>query len=340
MRAGLPPIRPGTRTDSLDLSAAPTARFSRPRWELENPPRYAYQMERQDRGDEQPQRHDSAEIAERLDRLTAEQADEVIRRAIRIQDDSTEPDVGTFDVETLRAAAAELGIPRQHLDRAIAEQRAGLLDPSPRAGTFDQLLGVTDLDQTTVVAGSKMEVERTVTTWLSRHEGMRVVRRSSDGATWEKDTRPLTSIRMGLGLTEGSKALREVGTVEHSVHSLDASEQFVSIKADPEKLRTVGGVLMALAAAVALTGGAAVAAGTGSILAGIATALLTGAALGGAVVGGIRSWAGRIRRAAERAIDAVRRPSVSRRSEPVPGWLGTVLRSLGLTTGTGSRDQP
>lgn len=297
-------------------------------------------MELQDRGDEQPQSHDSAEVADRLDRLTAEQADEVIRRAIRLQDDFAEPDFGTFDVETLRAAAAELGIPQQHLERALAEQRAGLLESPPPAGTFDQLLGITDLDQSTVVVGSKGEAERAVSTWLSRHEGMRVIRRSSDGATWEKDTRPLTSLRMGLGLTDGSKALREVGTVEHSVRSLSGGEQFVSIKANPEKLRTVGGVLMALAAALALTGGVAVAAGTGSILAGIATALLASAALGAAVIGGVRSWAGRIRRAAERAIDAVRRPSSAQLYGQVPGWLGTVLRSLGLSAGSSPRDQP
>jgi hypothetical protein len=297
-------------------------------------------MELQDHGEQKPQHPDPGHVADRLDRLTAEQADEVMRRAIRLQDDSAEPDFGTFDVETLRAAAAELGIPQRHLERALAEQRAGLLESPPRAGVFDQLLGITDLDQSTVVAGSRAEAERAVTTWLSKHEGMRVIRRSSNGATWEKDTRPLTSLRMGLGLTDGSKALREVGTVEHSVHSLDEGEQFVSIKADPEKLRSVGGVLMALAAALALTGGVAIAAGTESILAGIATALLTGAALGAAVVGGVRSWAGRIRRAAERAIDAVRRPSSSRLYEQVPGWLGTVLRSLGLSTGSSPRDQP
>ena len=297
-------------------------------------------MELQDHGEQKPQHQDPGRVADRLDRLTAEQADEVMRRAIRLQDDSAEPDFGTFDVETLRAAAAELGIPQRHLERALAEQRAGLLESPPRAGAFDQLLGITDLDQSTVIVGSKAEAERAVTTWLSKHEGMRVIRRSSDGATWEKDTRPLTSLRMGLGLTDGSKALREVGTVEHSVRSLDEGEQFVSIKADPEKLRSVGGVLMALAAALALTGGVAIAAGTGSILAGIVTALLAGAALGAAVVGGVRSWAGRIRRAAERAIDAVRRPSSSRLYEQVPGWLGTVLRSLGLSAGSSPRDQP
>ena len=293
-------------------------------------------MELQHGDDPRSRREDPGRIADRLDRLTAEQADEVMRRAIRLQDDSAEPDLGTFDVETLHAAAAELGIPRHHLERALAEQRAGLLDSPPRAGVLDRFLGIAELDQSAVVDANKAQTERAVTLWLSKHEGMRVVRRSPDGATWEKDTRPLTSLRMGLGLTEGSKALREVGTVEHSVRSLADDEQFVSIKANPGKLRTVGGVLIALTAALALTGGVAVAAGTGSILAGITTALLAGAALGAAVVGGIRSWAGRIRRAAERAIDAVRTPSSTRLTDPIPGWLGTVLRSLGF----GGRSSP
>ena len=300
-------------------------------------------MDRQDRHDPdlRPLDHDPGQIAGRLDRLTAEQADEVMRRAINLHDeDAAALESGSFDVDTLRAVAAELGIPRQHLERALAEQRAGMLKPRPSPGPIDRMLGVADLEQSAIVSGRRAEVERATMTWLSKHEGLRVVRRSEDGATWEKDTRPLTSIRVGLGLTQGSKALRDVGTVEHSVRSVADDEQLVTIRTDPEKLRSVAGALVVLVAVVALTGGVAVAAGTGSVLAGLGTAAVAALGLGAAVLGGIRSWAGRIRRAGERAIDAVRRPEASGLNEPVSGWLGAVLRVLGLSQGNGPRDHP
>lgn len=299
-------------------------------------------MDRQDRNDPRPRPldDDPGHIAGRLDRLTAEQADDVMRRAISLHDDDAIVDSGSFDVETLRAVATELGIPQHHLERALAEQRAGMLEPPPSASPVDRLLGVADLEQSTVVEGSRTEVEWAVRTWLSKHEGLRIISRSDDGATWEKDTRPLTSIRIGLGLTQGSKSLREVGTVEHSVRSLGNDEQVVSIKADPERLRTVAGVLSALAAVLAVTGGVIVAAGTGSVLAGLGTAVVTASVLGGAVVGGIRAWAARIRRAGARAIDAVRSPAASGLHEPVSGWLGSVLRGLGLYSGSSPRDHP
>lgn len=298
-------------------------------------------MDRQDRSDPdlRPLDQDTDQIAGRLDRLTAEQADEVMRRAISLHDeDAAVLESGSFDVDTLRAVAAELGIPRQHLERALAEQRAGVLQPRPSAGPIDRMLGVADLEQSAIVNGRRAEVERATMIWLSKHEGLRVVRRSEDGATWEKDTRPLTSIRVGLGLTQGSKALRDVGTVEHSVRSVAHDEQVVTIKTDPEKLRAVAGALLVLVAVVALTGGAAVAAGTGSVLAGFGTAAVAVLGLGAAVLGGIRSWARRIRRAGERAIDAVRRPEASGLNEPMSGWLGTVLRGLGLSPGHGPGD--
>lgn len=255
----------------------------------------------------------------------------MIRRAIELQDDeASATEYGSLSADMLAKVAGELGIPQHHLDRAMAEQRAGLLESAPPAGLFDRILGLSDLEEAVVVEGTRPEVEHAVTGWFSAHEGLRVRKRTADGAVWEKDARPLASIRMGLGLTEGTKVLRDAGSVEHKVKTIDEDEHLVSVAVDPGRLRTTGEVLLAVVAALSVFGAIGVAAGTGSVLGSLATAFWTAAVFGTATILGIRAWSRRVSNALERALYAVRDPQSAGVYEPVPGWLGSVLRGIGL----------
>jgi hypothetical protein len=62
----------------------------------------------------------------------------------------------------------------------------------------------------------------------------------------------------------------------------------------------------------------------------LATAFWTAAIFGTATVLGIRAWSRRVHNALVRALDAVRDPESAGLDEPIPGWLGSVLRGIGL----------
>lgn len=269
-------------------------------------------------------------IAGRLDRLNADQAEAVIRRAIELTDEENERfEYGRLDADTLETVAAELGIPARHVQRAIAEQRVALHDPDDEASIIDRIFGITDLDEAAVVDGDRGDVELAMTTWMESHEGLRVKRHTVDGAVWMKDERPLTAIKMGLGMTHGSKTLRGTGEVEHAIRTIGEREHLVSMTVSKRLLRAVAvwgslgiaTVMGVLGLVLGLTVGLGV---------GLAVALVGGGAGLAGLWGGVRSWAGRVRDAVDRAVAAVIDPDRSGVFDTLPGRLGGWLKSMGV----------
>lgn len=272
------------------------------------------------------------DIAGRLDRLSAEAAEDVIRRAIQLTDEEQEEyQYGTMDAATLEKVAAELGIPARHVQRALAEQRAGLHQPADVDTRLDRLFGIVDLDEAAIIEGSRHDVEEAVAAWMHNHEGMRVRRHSDEATVWMKDDRPLAAIRMGLGVTHGSKSLRTAGDVEHLVRSIGENEQLLSITASKHRLRTAA-KLWLIGASLPVVAGvlAGITGGLEALIPMLAGGIALAGAIAGAAVAGVRGWAAKIRTAVERAVDAVTDPEGSGVFDTFPGRLGSFLKSIGL----------
>lgn len=281
---------------------------------------------------------ESGDIAGRLDRLNAEQAEDVIRRAIELTDEEDEAyEYGQMDAETLEQVAGELGIPARHVRKAMAEQQARRHNPDEESSWFDRLFGILDLDEAIIIEGRPADIELAAETWMKNHEGLRLKRRTRHGAIWAKDDRPLAAIRMGLGITHGTKSLRTAGDIEHALRSVKDNEHLFSITASKNRLRLAAVLWLIGIGLVSLAGVVASVLATG--LAGLlATAGLT-AGLTATAVAGVRSWASKIRTAVERAVDAVVAPDRSGLYDTFPGRLGSVLKSWGLFSNRRERDR-
>ena len=269
-------------------------------------------------------------VADKLDRLSSAEAELVIQRALKLSDDEKHlDDYGSLDRETLEVVATELGIPLKHLSRALAERKARTATEGDDTW-FERLLRIDDLDGAALVRGNVDAVHRALVTWFTSHEGLRAVRVVANRGEWERDATPLTAIKMGLGMTNASRALRRAGTVTHEITSLSPDEHLVSIEAGKSLLLRTGTGLMVGASALSILAGIAVAAGPASLLSGILAGLWTGLLFGTGAVFIVRSWASRINRSIRRALDAITDPAASGVFDRLPGSLGNFLRGLGF----------
>lgn len=279
-----------------------------------------------------PSRPDDA-LASRLDRLSAGEAETVIRRALELTDAETHgAEHGSLDRETLEIVARELGIPMKHLTRALAEQHIAAATGGDDTW-FDRMMRIDELDGATLVRGNRDAVQRAIVTWFNAHEGLRAVQTGPDRGEWEKDTTPLTAIRMGLGMTNASRALRSAGTVRHEITSIGPDEHLVSIEAGKALLRATAKGLVAGAVSLAVLAGIAIAAGPGTAATGALAAVWTALLFGAGATLAVRSWAGRISRGIRRALDAITHPRESGVYDRLPGRLGSFLESLGFGRG-------
>jgi len=272
-------------------------------------------------------------VAWRLDRLSAEQAEDVIRRAIELTDEENEAyEYGQMDAETLEQVAGELGIPTRHVRKAMAEQRARRHNPDEESSWLDRLFGIVDLDEAIIIEGRPEDIERAAETWMKSHEGLRLKRRTRQGAIWVKDDRPLAAIRMGLGITNGSKSLRSAGDIEHTLRSVNENEHLFSITASKSRLRSAAVLSLIGVGFLSLTGVVATAFTQpfSALIPGLVASLVFAAGLTALAVAGVRRWASKIRTAVERAVDAVVAPDRSGLFDTFPGRLGSILKSFGL----------
>ena len=254
----------------------------------------------------------------------------MIRRALELSDDEKhQDDYGTLDRQTLEVVASELGIPLKHLSRALAEQKLKTATDGDDSW-FDRLIRVDELDGAALVKGNIDAVQRALVTWFKTHEGLRLVRSTANRGEWEKDTTPLTSIRLGLGMTNGSRVLRSARSVNHEITSIGIDEHLVSIQAGKDLVRMTGKGLFAAAFSLATLTGIAVAAGPGNAATGAIAGLWTALAFGAGAAFIVRSWSSRINRAISRALDAITDPKSAGVFDRFPGRFGAFLEGLGL----------
>jgi hypothetical protein len=261
---------------------------------------------------EQPQRREQVP-AGGIDRLPgeepvrADQADRILRRAIELQTDESSRRVEPINRDKLVRMARELNVDPDFLLRALAEHQAGAL-PEDRLDSFWQkLLAPDKVMATRIIKGDTNRVEAAAEDWFRNHEGLRPRRHLDDGILWEKDSHPITSIRMGLKLGQGTGVLRTSPGVTHRVREVKTGEQLVSIEADTARLRKTGQTLLAVG--IGATAGAALVGSTifgGPLEPGtISLAASTGVVFTASTIFGIRAAFNRLKSGINRALDAM-----------------------------------
>ncbi len=241
------------------------------------------------------------------DPVPADQADKILRRAIELQTDESTRSVEPIDRARLIRMAGELNVEPDFLLRALAEHQAGVSLDDRLDTVWQKVLAPDKVMATRVIRGNNSRVGAAAETWFRNHEGLRPRRHFEDGILWEKDSHPITSIRMGLKLGQGTGALRDTRGVTHRVREVKAGEQLVSIEANTAGLRRTGQALLATGA-VATVG----AVGIGSVAFGgplepatIAVALSTLTVFTASTIFGVRMALSRLKRGINRALDAV-----------------------------------
>jgi len=278
-----------------------------------------------------PERDDGApDLADRLDALSMESVERVLRRAIELQfDDEHGPD--TLNPEHIERIAQEIGISSSHVRRALFEEATA--SEQVAMTPLDRFLAPVRMKERTIVEGDLAAVANTVDTWLEKHEGLQKRRLHGHGIVWEKDPSPVASIRMGFGVGKGTGAMRSVGPVTNHLHSVEPTKHLVTLEADTSIIgKTAKGLLAAgvglsvVLAVVLLIMGAGWAA-----LAGAAGAL---ALFSGAAITTAKVWANRVRKGLARALDAIRLPQVNRVHETI---LDRIERAMSSFRGPGGR---
>ena len=278
----------------------------------------------------------AAGVADRLQKLSVEEAERVLQRAIQLQSeapDGTEPEL--FDTEMLGRVADELDIDQAHLRTALTEELLRVQGDDP--DWLDRLLVAGSVSERRVVPGELSSVHDVVDFWMSKHEGLRKREENPARTIWEKDESLVTTARVKLRMARGSGALRTSGRVESAVRPVGADRQLVTVEADTGNVRRMAiGLLVASAAA-----GAGVAGATGAVdgafgLDNVAAGAAITGLLGGGIVLGVRMWASRLRSGLKRAVDAVANPQLLSQADTLPGalrrWFGQ-WRSLGKDIG-------
>lgn len=248
-------------------------------------------------------------LADRLDRMSRQDAERVLESAIRLQTQRHSSE--GFTADQIRRIAYELGLEDGVVDRAIHDELAG-----SSSGDERSWLVVTRVKKATAVAGPKRDVEERIASWMENEEGLRPVSRVRDGMCWEKDSHWLTSTRLALG-SDATKALRDMSAVVHRLTPLGDDEHLVEIEVDTRRIAwTAWGLGGGLTAAG--VGGGALAAGLvpgGSDLLqflavagpGLAVAATSAAATA-------RIWAESIRRGVDRALSGIAHPELHSRA--------------------------
>jgi hypothetical protein len=272
----------------------------------------------------EPSDNEIAAVAERLQQLSTDEVERVLRRAIELQTDTEyRTDDAGLDRAALRRVAAEIGIDPGHLESAMIEELLRVQVEQP--GLIDRLLAPSKAAVRGAAEGDAAMVREALDRWLGYHAGLRKRAESTTGAVWEPDKSLVAVARMKLRAAQGSGALRTTMGVRDNVHPLEPGKQVVTIEADTSNVRRVA---LAWLAGMAIAGGAAAGVGLrndATVVDNVGMGLGVLALGAGGVMLGIRMWMDRIRRALHRAADAVSHPQLLDTTDPVTRGIGRIL---------------
>lgn len=230
--------RPGAAQHATTTGTAPTGESRR-----------AAEPERE-RADGRTSQRDPGR-SERIDRDAAER---VIRRAVLLSESASDDD--GLSVAALLAAADDLGMDRAEVERALAEERVGLLTDGPRVG--DRWLGPDRVVVARVVEGSPDEALERLDAWMRLGRVLRRVRRESDRAVYARRSDPAAIVQRTVRAARGGERLARVRRLVASVVAVGDGRCLVVLSVDTSASRLTA------------TAGATTVAATGVVTAGVA----------------------------------------------------------------------
>jgi hypothetical protein len=253
---------------------------------------------------------DSDSIGDRLDALSRPLAERVLKRAIELHhDDVHGPD--RIARTTLEDIASELGVAPEYVRRALAEELETHQHP-PRS-IRERVLAPDRVTGGRIVSLDEAAARASIVAWMGGQEGLRPRTRVGDGVRWEKDRHWTTQLRLGLGRSDATGALRNVPSVTHRQTVISESEQLVELDADTRIISQVaagvGGGLTAAGLIGGIVTAAAMSGGPDALqflipfapaaVVGIGTALIIA-----------KSWLVAVRSGIGRALDGIANPTI------------------------------
>ncbi len=122
----------------------------------------------------------------------------VLARAAELQASRTDDEAGMTEAQLVELAA-EVGLSRDHIRQALAEERARI-DLAPDAGIAHTLLGTATIHAARAVPGEAAAVLRQLDAWMQKSESLQVKRRFPGQLAWEPRRDFLTAMRRTLRL--------------------------------------------------------------------------------------------------------------------------------------------
>ncbi len=247
------------------------------------------------------------DVADRLQKLSPARADRILRRAIELQTDSDYDDA-QLDVETLNRVADELGVHRDIVAKALAEELSKP-DQLPPGTLGERIFGPKRITDQMLVTSTRAEAEASIAGWMTRHEGLQITRTTPQTTVWTKRTSPVNSLRHGLKIAQGTGALRSV-KVSHRLETVTDTQHVVTLNASTAPAYWTG---IGIASAGVLVGlGLMIGLGiTVGLLAGLAAGLGALVVQVGAGIVTARSWIQHIRRGLGRALTGIAHPELT-----------------------------
>lgn len=189
-------------------------------------------------------------------RIDRDAAERVIRRAVSLTE--VDPGDGGLSVDALLDAADELGMDRSEVERALAEERVGLLADEPRVG--DRWLGADRVVVARVVDGSPDEVLERLDAWMRLGRVLRRVRLAPDRAVYARRGDPAAIAQRTVRAARGGERLARVRRLVATVVAVGADRSMVALSVDTSasRLTAAAGATTVAATGVVTAGVAAV----------------------------------------------------------------------------------
>ena len=195
-------------------------------------------------------------VQRKLDRAALER---VLQRAAELQAHGGDVPDEMTEAE-LVALGEEVGLTPAAMRQAIAEERTRVAVPSSDAGRPAGLLGPVSASASRTVAGTPVNLLRTVDEWMQREECLRVKRRFADRITWEARRDFLGNVKRGLNLGGRGYHLTRASEVAATVIAVDEHRSLVRLDADLSGARSARASMGVASTGIGAVGGASVAA--------------------------------------------------------------------------------
>ena len=188
------------------------------------------------------------------DRLDHEAIERIVRRAIELDGEADVDEVvGGLDVDSLVAAAAEVGISEEAVLESVALERLG---DEPHGHTLDPVFGARWVVAQRRVQGGADEAFERLDDWLTRGHHLRRGERNGTSAVWRRRRDMAAGLQRGIRGFSGGGRLGTLPAIVGHVTGIDGGNSIVRVMVDRSSNRS-GHVAVA---AVAGTGGVATAA--------------------------------------------------------------------------------